>query len=66
MQIEIKRRIFFLWEYLNQVTWPQGYKTFFMLSTAEYEIIFHAYKTQITNNAKFFLAKHSWAWKFLC
>ena len=23
-------------------------------------------KSQITNNIKFFLAKHSWAWKFLC
>ena len=45
--------------------WPQGYKTFFMLNSAEHEI-FHANKSQITNNCKFFLAKHSWAWKFLC
>ena len=38
--------------------WPRGYKTFFMLNSAEYEI-FHANKSQITNNAKFFLAKRS-------
>ena len=38
--------------------WPRGYKTFFMLNTIEHEI-FHANKSQITNNAKFFLAKHS-------
>ena len=38
--------------------WPRGYKTFFMLNSAEHEI-FHAHKSQITNNAKFFLAKHS-------
>ena len=25
---------------------------------------FHANKSQITNSCKFFLAKHSWAWKF--
>ena len=37
--------------------WPQGYKTFFMLNSAEHEI-FHANKSQSTNNAKFFLAKH--------
>ena len=43
----------------------RGYKTFFMLKSTEHEI-FHANKSQITNNAKFFLAKHSWAWKFLC
>ena len=36
-----------------------------MLNSAEYEY-FHAYKSQITNNAKLFLTKHSWAWKFLC
>ena len=35
--------------------WPQGYKTFFMLNSAEHEI-FHANKSQITNSAKFFLA----------
>ena len=44
---------------------PRGYKTFFMLNSAEHEI-FPANKSQITNNCKFFLAKHSWAWKFLC
>ena len=38
--------------------WPRGYKTFNMLNSAEYEI-FHANKSQITNNAKFFLAKRS-------
>ena len=43
--------------------WPQGYKTFFMLNSAEHEI-FHSSTSQITNNAKFFLAKHNWAWNF--
>ena len=46
-------------------SWPRSNKTFFMLNSAEHEI-FHANKSQITNNAKFFLAKHNWAWKFLC
>ena len=36
-----------------------------MLDSAEHEIC-PANKSQITNNCKFFLAKHSWAWKFLC
>ena len=36
-----------------------------MLNSTEHEIV-HANKSQITNNAKFFLAKHIWAWKFLC
>ena len=41
------------------------YKTFFMLNSAEHEI-FPANKIQITNICIFFfLAKHSWAWKFL-
>ena len=35
--------------------WPRGYKTFFMLNSAEHEI-FSANKSQITNNCKFFLA----------
>ena len=38
---------------------------FFMLNSAEHEF-FPANKSQIANNCKFFLAKHSWAWKFLC
>ena len=45
--------------------WPQGYKSFFMLNSSEHEIC-PANKSQITNNCKFFLVKHSWAWKFLC
>ena len=40
------------------VTWPRGYKTCFMLNSAEHEICF-ANKSQITNNGKFFHAKHS-------
>ena len=39
------------------VSRPQGYKTFFILK-AEHEM-FHANKSQITNNVKFFLDKHS-------
>ena len=46
-------------------TRPWGYKTFFMLNSAEHEI-FQTNKSQITNNCKFFLAKHCWAWNFLC
>ena len=38
----------------------RSYKTSFMLNLTEHEI-FHANKSQITNNAKFFFAKHSWA-----
>ena len=45
--------------------WPRGYKKKFMLNSAEHEI-FHANKSQITNNCHFLLAKSSWAWKFLC
>ena len=36
----------------------RGYKSFFMLNSAEREI-FHANKSQTSNNCKFFLAKHS-------
>ena len=46
-------------------SWARGYKTFFMLNSAEHEIC-PANKSQITDNCKFFHAKHSWAWKFLC
>ena len=38
--------------------WPRGYKTFFMLNSAEHEIC-PANKSQITDNCKFFLAKHT-------
>ena len=38
--------------------WPPGYKTFFMLNSAKHEI-FPVNKSEITNNCKFFLAKHS-------
>ena len=41
-----------VWQYR-----PRGYKTFFMLNSAEHEIFF-ANKSQITYNCKFFLAKH--------
>ena len=37
---------------------PRGYKTFFMLNSAEHDI-FPAKKSHNTNNHKFFLAKHS-------
>ena len=37
---------------------PRGYKTFFMLDSAEHEIC-PANKSQITNNCKFFFAQHS-------
>ena len=42
-----------------------GYKTFFMLNSAENEIC-SAYKQLNTNNLNFFLAKQSWAWNFSC
>ena len=45
---------------------PWDYKTFFMLNSAEHEIFCLANKSKITNNCKFFLAKHSWVCKFLC
>ena len=32
----------------------------------DFSLIFFANKSQITHNCKFFLAKHSWAWNFLC
>ena len=59
-----------------QLRWligPRGYKTFFMLNSAEHENCLAnksqhenclANKSQITNNCKFLLAKYSWAWKF--
>ena len=37
-------------------TWPRGYKTSFMLNSAEH-VICHAYISQITNNCKLFIAK---------
>ena len=40
----------------NEVSY--SYITFFMLNSAEHEIC-PASKSQITNNSKFFLAKHS-------
>ena len=45
--------------------WLPGYKMFFMLNSAEHEIC-PANKSQITNHCKFFLAKCSWEWNFLC
>ena len=45
--------------------WAQVYFNFFMLNSDEHEIC-PANKSQTTNNCKFFLAKHSQAWKFLC
>ena len=36
-----------------------------MLNSFEHETCL-ANKSQINNNCKFFLAKHNWAWKFLC
>ena len=38
---------------------PQGYKTFFMLNSAEHEMC-PANKSQITNKCVFFVAKHSY------
>ena len=42
-----------------------GYKTYFMLNSAENEI-FSAYKKLITNNLNFFPAQQNWAWNFSC
>ena len=44
---------------------PEVIKLFPVFNSAEHEIC-PANKSQITNNCKFFLTKHSWAWKFLC
>ena len=38
--------------------WPRGYKILLVLNSAEHEIC-PANKSRITNNCKFFLAKHS-------
>ena len=46
-------------------TGPRGYKTFFMLNSAENEIC-STYKKLNTNNFNFFPAKQSWAWIFSC
>ena len=43
-------------DFRSQGSRPQGYKTFFMLISAEHEIS-PSNKTKITNNCKFFLAK---------
>ena len=43
---------------LAMLLWPRGYNFFFMLSSAEHGIS-PVNKSQITNNCKFFLAKHS-------
>ena len=41
------------------IVWrPRGYKTYFMLNSAEHELC-SANKSQIISNCKFFLAKHS-------
>ena len=45
----------FLKQLETALTTPRGYKTFFMLNSAEREI-FHTNKSQITNNCQFFLA----------
>ena len=50
---------------LVSTSWPRGYKTFFVLDSAEHEIC-PANKSQTAYNCKFFLDKYSWAWKFLC
>ena len=41
----------------NTVNWPRGYKTFFMLNSAEHEIC-PADKYQITKQCNFFLVKN--------
>ena len=42
---------------INLICWvANSYKTFFMLNSTEHEI-FHANKSQLTNNDNFFLAK---------
>ena len=46
-------------------TMALGYKTFFMLNSAENEIC-STYKKLNTNNLNFFPAKQSWAWNFSC
>ena len=43
----------------------RGYKTFFVLNSAEHELC-PVDKSQITNNWKFCFSKHSWAWNFPC
>ena len=43
---------------------PRSYKTFFTLNSTEHEF-FHANKSQITNNAKFFLAELLLAFSYL-
>ena len=50
----VRRRII-----LRRLIRPQGYNFFFMLNSTEHEIC-RANKSQITNNCKLFLAKHSW------
>ena len=45
-----------------QESLPQGYKTFFKQTAEHY--FFHANQSQVTNNVKFFLAKHNLAWNF--
>ena len=43
---------------------PRDFEAFLTLKSAEHDI-YPAYKSQITNNSKLFLAKHYWAWNFL-
>ena len=47
---------FLLWDTRHKWVnaWPRGYKTFFMLNSAEHEIC-PANKSKITNDCKFFL-----------
>ena len=53
------------WTYMLDCTFPGPEVIFFMLNSAEHEVC-PANEFQIVNNCKFFLAKHCWAWKFLC
>ena len=49
----------------NCLTRARGYKTFFVLNSAENEIC-SAYEKINTNNLNFFPAKQSLAWNFSC
>ena len=57
MPITVQLRVT-LYSVIITFTSLRGYKTFFMLNSAEQEIS-PANKSQITNNCNFFLAKHS-------
>ena len=65
LQPTLKRSVIIAVSLYKLLSRARGYKTFFMLNSAEYEIC-SAYKKLNTSNLNFLPAQQNWAWDFSC